>query len=1855
MALFYTKFFTPKILILCLGMLPTLALAFDPGDPPPADSLAGRGHCKAQVRLDTICATQEITISAYIFWTWTGVLQPVVGTWNTGQVAHKITVAPPGTWSWDPTGTTCEEYHWGNEVTLDFPFFEGPVEISGPTGICPNEAFIELNTNLNYYSYFEQLDWSPENPAGDFEPFPVSQGGTYGLTVTDALGCTSSDQVTIVDVPIITPGITGPVRLCPEGEEGMLSIVNPALYESFEWDNGEVISPITITEPGTYQVTATDVHGCTGTNSYSVQSGGVDPFDITATSPSLCPGQLDTLRVLGAFSNYSWSNNATGITNIVNQAGTYTVTVTNLYGCTGTSSTTIAPILPPVIQVSSTPLCLGDTSILVALSDTFPQYLWSSGQTTRSITVLLPGTYTVTVSGVGVCTTSTATLLDLAAAPTTIIDPAADLTCIVLQTPLVANNSSSGPNYPFFWTTPDGHFVSGDSTLNPIVDEPGTYILSIRNDTTGCYTNDTIVVNRNIIPPPADAGLPAVLTCAVQDFEIGPVPPPSDPNLIPAWSSPDGNIVSGNNSWDPNVDQPGLYLVTVTDALNGCTSTDSVVIGEDVAAPMAQIAPTNLITCMTGMVPLDGSASSSGPGFTYLWSTSNGILAGPTDFFISGAAAVGTYDLLVTNTQNGCTATASVTVAADVNIPIVSALAPNTLNCSVLTTVIDASASSSGPGFQYQWTTQNGNIVSGGNTLNPTVDAPGTYTLNLLDNANNCTATLAVTVTQDITPPLADAGQDQTLNCSAPSTMLDGTASATGANYSYNWSTSTGNIVSGNNSLNPTVDRDGTYILQVTDTSNGCTSTASVQIMNDANAPEALIAAPATLNCTTLQTLMDASGSTQTGNLSYVWSGNPLSGQGTLQAVVDQPGTYSLTITDNNNGCTDVAMVTVAQDIQSPTVLAGPDVLLNCFSPTANIGDAGNPSGPGFTLQWTTTGGNFSSGTDGPTVSIDQPGDYQLFITNLQNGCTATDNLSVSADFVAPLADAGPSNELNCVQTALALQGTGSVGPNFSYLWTTTNGNLSSGANSLNPTVDAPGLYQLLVTNTQNGCTAASQVIVTEDAVLPTAFAGMPQTLTCTFSSTTLSAAGSSTGPDINYAWSAGNGGNITSGANTLTPAVDAPGTYIVTVTNTQSQCTQTSSVTILENVQTPVVDAGLDNTLTCVVTSLPLQAQILSSSSQSIGYQWATPNGQILSGANTPSPGIGAPGNYLITVTDMTNGCTGTDQLLIQQDITPPTALVASPQTLTCSVTQITLNATASSFGANFIYSWSSPTGNIVSQQDPQQPVVDAPGPYQLLLTNTINGCTQMASVMVSEDVVPPSVEAGPVVGLDCDTQTNTLNSTGSSQGANFSYTWSTTNGQIVSGANSPTPTVGDPGNYVLTILNTQNGCSNTDNVVVVEDVQQPGLAIAPPPLLTCLLTSTALNGSGTGFGNSPGISWTTSGGGNIVSGGNSLAPIVDAPGNYTLTVLNTGNGCSNTLSITVPEDIQTPPVQVQPAPLLTCSVQQFALQSTVPAQASVAWTTSTGNILSGANTPNPTVDEPGLYTLTITSPTNGCTNSAQINVQQEQNVPVGLDFKLDPPLCNGTPGLLSVEQVQGGVGPLVYSIDGGQTFIPSTAFNGLQPGSYELVIQDANGCELVEMINVPSPPIPVVNAPSEFEIALGENQEILAWVPITFPLSLVDTVIWNPMDGLTFEGNSTLELLNPMAQPFSTTQYSVTILTKEGCKSTARTIIKVDRQADIYVPNVIWPDDPDSDNATFLIFARDESIAIIKNLQIFDRWGSLLFSNKDFRPNDPSAGWDGKARGEPVNPAVFIWYAEIELVDGRLLEVKGDVTVVR
>ncbi|MFM8372815.1 MAG: gliding motility-associated C-terminal domain-containing protein, partial [Bacteroidota bacterium] len=553
--------------------------------------------------------------------------------------------------------------------------------------------------------------------------------------------------------------------------------------------------------------------------------------------------------------------------------------------------------------------------------------------------------------------------------------------------------------------------------------------------------------------------------------------------------------------------------------------------------------------------------------------------------------------------------------------------------------------------------------------------------------------------------------------------------------------------------------------------------------------------------------------------------------------------------------------------------------------------------------------------------------------------------------------------------------------------------------------------------------------------------------------------------------------------------------------------------------------------------------------------------------------------------------------------------------------------------------------------------PVVDQPGTYTLLVTYQDNGCTASATVVVQQDILHPVVNAGADGLLTCAVTTAQLTGSVTGQNGNFVYQWiASSGGQIISGGNTPSPVAGTGGTYTLIVTNTANGCTSSDIAIVNTDTQIPVVAIATPGIISCVVPQVLLNGSGSQSGPSIQYNWSTANGQIVsTSGPNCTA---GKSGTYSLVVLNTANGCSSQQSVTVTDNIQLPAVEAGPSPMLNCTVVEAALNGAGSSSGQnfvYYWSTLDGNILSGSSTLSPVVNEPGIYTLQVTNTITGCKNTDDVQVLLDTNVPTDIVVDLKRPGCKDNDGEIRFKEIKGGTGPYLYSIDGGETFVEAIDFDQITPGIYNLYIQDINGCEYEENITVPSAPDPAISIQPYFELELGDSLRLNAALPPGYPLALIDTIIWTPVEGLNFRGNSIQDRLTPYVKPFSTAEYTVRIISKDGCEDRDNVVILVNIEPHIYIPNVFSPWKEDGDNDVFLIFASDKQIAQIDRFQVFDRWGEMVFTDANFQPNDPAHGWTGYHNGRLMTPAVFVYYAEISLIDGRKLLYKGDVTLVR
>ncbi len=378
----------------------------------------------------------------------------------------------------------------------------------------------------------------------------------------------------------------------------------------------------------------------------------------------------------------------------------------------------------------------------------------------------------------------------------------------------------------------------------------------------------------------------------------------------------------------------------------------------------------------------------------------------------------------------------------------------------ITTATATATAGGGTPGYTYLWS-------DGQNTSEATFDQIGTYSVVATD-VNGCTKMATVNITGNTTPPVAVAGSGGVLTCATPQLQLNGTGSSTGPSITYAWTTVGGNIVSGHTTLMPTVNACGTYILTVTNNTNGCTATSSASVTCNTTPPNAS-ATGGTITCS--NSTVTLQGNSTTPSATFHWSGPGITpgNQNQQNPTVDQGGTYTLTVTDPANGCTKTSTATVNGDFTPPTANGSVSGQLTCTVNTVQLNLTTNA--PNATFEWTGPNG-FSSNIANPNAIA--AGEYYGVVTNTANGCKGFDTITVVQNIAPPGASASVDGQLNCINDTVPLLGNSPLAPNVTYLW--MGPDFSS--NLQNPFTDTAGTYTLIVTGNANGCTSSAVATV---------------------------------------------------------------------------------------------------------------------------------------------------------------------------------------------------------------------------------------------------------------------------------------------------------------------------------------------------------------------------------------------------------------------------------------------------------------------------------------------------------------------------------------------------------------------------------------------------------------------------------------------------------------------------------------------------------------------------------------------------------------------------------------------------------
>ena len=389
-----------------------------------------------------------------------------------------------------------------------------------------------------------------------------------------------------------------------------------------------------------------------------------------------------------------------------------------------------------------------------------------------------------------------------------------------------------------------------------------------------------------------------------------------------------------------------------------------------------------------------------------------------------------------------------------------------------------------------------------------------------------------------------------------------------------------------------------------------------------------------------------------------------------------------------------------------------------------------------------------------------------------------------------------------------------------------------------------------------------------------------------------------------------------------------------------------------------------------------------------------------------------------------------------------------------------------------------------------------------------------------------PPNSNAGPDDSLNCILNSIMLHGSSSTAGATFA--WSGPSGN----SNSDSILANVPGNYEL-IVHGPNGCWWRDTAVVFMDTARPAiLPFGIIPVLTCADTIVQLNAGAVYPGDS--LYWSGPG---LLSHNDPAN--VNQSADFLLSVINRNNGCANTDTIFVPQNISPPPASVISSDtLLTCLVQNILLQGNSSAAGIIyEWSDTSGTFF-----PDPfTISAPGVYQLHATDTTNGCVNAANLAFISSWTTPPGINALPDTLSlnCSYASVMLNAGSLTNGT---LLNWSGPNAYTSGNPGTGTQTGFYYITAtHPQNGCISLDSVYVDYQNVLDLNSVNDTSICFGSGA-ILQAVPVggTPPFNFT----WS-----NGAGNASLETVYPN----DTLQYVVSVTDNAGCAGADTVIINV------------------------------------------------------------------------------------------------------
>lgn len=1493
--------------------------------------------------------------------------------------------------------------------------------------------------------------------------------GNYGVTVTDNSGCSTTTSLAVTDPDPLLANITKVDATCFPGLDGSIN-PNPtggtAPY-TYLWAPGGATTPnLTGLNPGSFTLTLTDSKGCSVVENITVINGSnlsQNPTVVDASCFGVCDGSI-TLSPSGGFDpNYSflWDDNSTFFFRAGLCAGSYSVTVSNRFGCSVARSYVIDE--PDSLQARISSLdesCIpgGDgTASTSAIGGTAPYtYIWDPGAaTTSGLSSLISGTYSVTISDSKGCTVVDSTTVRSGGnllLNEVIVDANCNGNCdgSISLIP-------SGGNTPYTYLWDDNSTNSSRTGLCA-----GSYGVTV-SDNTGCVTTTTLDV-REPAELLANTSATAESCSPGGDGAASTAASGGTAPYTYLWS-PGGATTLGLSSLSA-----GTYKVTITDS-KGCTVVDSSIVN---SGGNIVINGTKTDASCDGVC--DGSITLAPSGgnapYTFLWndnttnSNRNGLCAGTYDVTVSdntGCSTTTSFTIddpapILANTgaiDESCTPGGdgrATTAATGGTAPYTylwspgGAITPNLSSLSAGTyrvtitdingcTVLDSSVVNSGVNIALNAATIgarcNGDC-DGSITLSPSGgNTPYTYLWD--DNSTDffrtglCAGNYDVTVTDNTgcvristipvgePNPLLANGSFTDESCQPGGDGATATAASGGtAPYTYLWSVGSA-TTPGLSGLTA-----GAYTVTVTDF-NGCTVAETINV--GSNAPFTLTEIVTDESCGgAADGSIDLTVVGAVGVLTYDWSDIGIAGPLRTNLA---PAIYGVTITDGGNGCIDT---------ESYTINSGGTITL-----TTVVVDASCSPGNDGSINLTVSGGstpytyawsdlNTNQNRTGLSANV-----YTVTVTD-NNGCTASTfaNVGGSAPFTVSVSSTDIScNGLSDGSANISLSG---ETPPVTFVW-------SGGLSGQNPSGIPLGSYTVTISDA-SGCSEVRNVIIDEPDVI-TANTGSISTTACNICNGKAYVENITGGTaPINISWLDFSKTPISQTADTARNL--CPGIYFVALQDANG-CVDTLSTTVSDGPAFPITTSSTDESCfnACNGTATVSSPCI---SSLDCTVEWKDLSNNVI--GTTPAISNLCPGDYIAEVTDINSGCVVFETITIL----PASQIIPNLTSRDDGCSAIALCqgyavAKPSGGATPYTFDWAGPS-TTVSGVDSIGSL--CAGNYTLTITDA-NGC---------DTIIPFTIAPKPIIVTNqsftnescsgiCD-GTASVDPLGGQ--TPYTYAWSNSAGNVkaISGLCS--------GTYTVTITDAVS-CDTT----VTFNIGSSGLTYT----LNSTDQSCNLGCDGTAEVQIPGgtagyqFNWSPAPGAG--QGTDQVSGL--CVGKYFVTITLTASGCTAIDSVTI--DPSTP---ILPN-------ESFSNESCAAACDGVARVSPSGGVGSYTYlwTPTPPNGQQGNAEIR-----NLCAGNYTVQISDAAGCDTSITFTIAPAsaivsniigedqLCgNSVPceGKAFVSPT-GGVAPYTYQWTLGVTtgVSPDTAIN-LCDGKYFVTITDANACTLLDSITINGP----------------------------------------------------------------------------------------------------------------------------------------------------------------------------------------------